>query len=1054
VTAERRRGDDGKQGRDRAALRVLGPVVVERAGSCVALAGAKARQLLAVLASAAGRPVSSDLLIETLWAGEPPPSAVASLQSHVSRLRGALAPEIAIVRAANGYLLDAGAAMVDGVRFEEMLRRSAEFPPAEAAQVLNRALGLWRGPAFGDDADLDAIRPEAVRLDELRLVATERWADARLHCGDAAALVGELDALVERHPLRERFWVLLMLALHRTGRQAEALRRAQQLRRLLAEEAGLDLPAGVRELERRILADEPALVLPAAPVIHQAVASRPAPADGSGDDAGRRSGASASHALRSSGTSGATAALLGSTSFVGREPEVAELVEALQRHALVTVSGPGGVGKTRLALRAAARLADAGRPVSVVQLATVRDPAGVGQVVAHGLDIQPRQHRTLDETIVEYLASRHDLLVLDNCEHLAGTVGPLVDRLRNSCPELGILATSRQPLGLAGEFVSVVAPLALPEPGRTALGDVARSPAVQLFVARAAAAVPDFALDEETCGAVAEICRRLEGLPLGLELAAARVRALGVDALAERLAYRVQSLGQLQRGDDGRQRTLADLVRWSYDLLEPRARAVFAQLGVFAGGFDLDAVDAVCGPGTGSAVAGPPLASPAGPHRANVRTAELGDIVDVLADLVDQSMVVLVDRRIPRYRLLEPLREFALDRLTDDGRLLDVEARHVDWFVELAERGAAGLDTPDEAAWAVRLDRNFDNFRTAMRSAARAGDADRAVRLVVALHERGIRAVQYEVMAWADLAASLPGARQHPAYPTVVGLSAYGEWVRGHLERSIELARAALAARGDGPAGDALAERVLANAHFYLGDDEGRDWIDRLLSAAREANASARVAHALYMASIAATSLGNSERGVALAGEAAAPAAIAGSRTALAQARYALGLALEGTDLDAALDHLEHAARLAGSAGNRWVEAFALTEVHWLRARRGEPLAALAGFRDVVSTWYRGGDWANQWLSLRRVLGVLVDAGALEAAAVLHGALEAAGVAHALPFEPADARRLVDLVDELRSLLGEGAFADAMGRGASLTESGIVEYVIERIDQLTPPDAG
>jgi tetratricopeptide (TPR) repeat protein len=550
--------------------------------------------------------------------------------------------------------------------------------------------------------------------------------------------------------------------------------------------------------------------------------------------------------------------------------------------------------------------------------------------------------------------------------------------------------------------------------------------------------VPQFELNEQNARSVADICRRLDGIPLAVELAAARLRVLGVDALAERLAQRVQSLGQLQRSSDGRHRTLVDLVRWSYDLLDPRSQHVFAQLAVFAGGFDLDAVDAVC--------------------EVERDGDPLTDTIDVLADLVEKSMVILVDRHVPRYRLLEPLREFALDRLTQDGALEAVEQRHLAWYLALAELGAKGLDTPRESTWSPQLDRNKDNFRAAFTYAIRTADVDAAIRLTVALRELGFRRVQYEVTAWADIVTDLPAAQGHPLHPTAVAVSAYGRWVRGDLDESIRLALEALEALGatePGEPASGLPERVLANSQFYLGNrDEALMWMDRMMRSARLAGDQPRLAHALYMCSVAQTSVGDTVRGAVLAGEARAAADAVGSGTALAQASYALGLALEGTDQDEALEHLETAARLAAAAGNRWVEAFALTEVHWIRARRGEHVAGLTGFGDVVRTWYRGSDWANQWLSLRRVFGVLVDLGAFDAAAVLYGALTSAGAAHALPFEPTDAQRLDDIVVDLRSLLGGAAFADAVRRGASMSDSEIVEHVIERIDELAGTPLG
>ncbi|HZJ27695.1 MAG TPA: hypothetical protein VFF40_11910 [Acidimicrobiia bacterium] len=551
---------------------------------------------------------------------------------------------------------------------------------------------------------------------------------------------------------------------------------------------------------------------------------------------------------------------------------------------------------------------------------------------------------------------------------------------------------------------------------------------MELFASRADAATRGFTLTDDNAAVVAEICRRLDGLPLALELAAARVRSMGIDTLAARLHQRIELLGQTQRGADGRQRTLHHLVEWSHDLLEPQEQKVFEQLAVFAGGFDLPAAEAVCLIG--------PQDSPT---------------VGTLAGLVDKSMVVLVDPGPPRYRLLEPLREFGLDRLAERGILEDVEDRHLSWFLDLAERGAAGLDSPDEPSWSVALDRDFDNLRAAHLTALRRDDAHSALRLVASLWEFAFRRVQYEVASWADASARLPGASDHPDRPVALAVSAYGRFVRGDMEAAISLAHQALEAEGKTETSDSgLPERVLGNTFFYMERvDEGLAWMDRMLDSARRSGSTARIAHGLYMRSVAETSVGAGSRGAVLAREARAAADAAQSPTAHAQADYALGLALERTDPSEALSYLERASLVAAEAGNRWIEAFALTEVHWLRAKHGEHMTALIGYADVVDTWYRGGDWANQWLSLRRVLGILVDLGAFEAAAVLHGSLTAVGASHALPFEPADAERLSDSVDQLRSLLGPAAFADAVRQGASMKDSEIVNFVEQQIAVLT-----
>lgn len=979
-------------------LRVLGGVALLRGNESVPLGGPKAQMLVSVLVAHRHHCLSNARLVEALWGEMAPKSASSTVQSLISRLRATLAPEFSITFGPAGYQLEILDGQIDSSRFESLLAQSRALEPERSLPVLEAALGLWRGPAFGPLGGAEEVRGEAVRLDELRLVATDEWAEASLRCGDPARMVGELEALVGLHPLRECYWRLLMLALHRTGRQAEALRRAGEFRSILAEEVGLDLSPAMRTLEAQILSDDPTLL---------------GERDGQGEPRATRIGA---HQL------------LGATSFIGRDPQLVSLAEALQQQPLITITGPGGVGKTRLAMRVAANtIDDFADGVVVVEFAGLRDPARAALVIAHALDVQLRQHRTIEETIEDHLASTRTLLLLDNCEHVTEAVAPLVDRLRSACPGLRILATSRQSLGLAGEYLEVLAPLAVPASGVDSIDEIRGCSAVELFVTRAASTTPGFSVTDDNALAVAEICRQLDGLPLALELAAARLRTMGVEALAVRLSQRVEMIGQTQRGADGRQRTLHDLVKWSHDLLEPEEQQVFEQLAVFAGGFDLVAAESVTVAGEGES-----------------------SVVGHIASLVDKSMVVLVDQSLPRYKLLEPLREFGLDHLRERGALEAAEDRHLEWFLDLAERGAVGLDSPEEAAWSADLDRDYENFRVAHLTAIRRNDADKALRLVASLREFAFRRVNYEITSWADSSSILEGAEGHPELPTALAVVAYGFFVRGDMQTAIELAHRTLEIEGASElSASGLPERVLANAYFYLEQiDVAFHWMNRMLLSSRRADAGGRIAHDLFMLSVAHTSVGDGIRGAVLAGEAKAAGGVVGSATANALADYALGLALEVSEPHEALALLERSGSVGAKAGNRWIEAFALTEVHSLRADNGENLVALAGYADVIDTWYRGGDWANQWLSLKRVLIILAELGAHEPAAVLYGALTAVGVARALPFIPAEAERLSQQVDHIRSELGPAAFAKALGQGASMRDREIVSFVKQQIESL------
>ncbi len=982
-----------------AELSVLGGLALRRAGESLPLGGPKAQLVLSVLVAHRANRLSASRLIEAVWGDEPPKSAATTLQSQISRLRSTLAPDFTISFEPAGYRLNVLDGEIDASRFEALVVRSRTLKTVESIAVLDTALALWHGAAFGQFADLPELQGEASRLDELRLVATEEWAEAKMACGGPAPIVGDLEAVVALHPLRESFWRLLMLALYRTGRQAEALRRAGELRSILGREVGLEPSPAVRELEAQILADDPRLLAEREPSTEHRPSTVAAPQ------------------------------LLGATSFVGREPDLASLVEALDDQPLITITGPGGVGKTRLAMRVAGttleRFDDG---VTVVEFASLRDPAGAAQVIAHALDVQQHQYRTIEMTIEEHLAPTRSLLLLDNCEHLTEAVAPLVDRLRSSCPGLRILATSRQSLGLAGEYIEALAPLTVPIDDAKPTIEIAGSAAVELFVNRASAASPGFALTNGNAASVADICRRLDGLPLALELAAARLRTMGVEALATRLRQRTEMLGQTQRGADGRQRGLHDIVRWSHDLLAPEERQVFEQLAVFARGFDLAAAEAVC----------------------NIEGGTM-PVLDHIVSLVDKSMVLLVDPGGSRYQLLEPLREFGLDRLRENRALEATEDRHLKWFLNLAERGEIGLDSPDEASWSANLDRNYDNLRAAHLTALRREDADCALRLVASLREFAFRRVNYEITSWADAAIALGDAKGNPHLPTVMAVSAYGRFVQGDTKTAIELAHQALETSGSPELSESgLPERVLGNAYFYHERiEEGLDWMNRMQLSAGRAGSSGRIAHGMYMRSVAQTSVGDEIRGAVLAGEARAAANTVGSLTADAEADYALGLALEHTAPDEALALLERASVVAAEAGNRWLEAFALTEVHSLKATQGEHLVSLAGYADVVETWHRGGDWANQWLSLRRILGILVELGSFEAAAVLHGALTAVGAAQALPFVPANAERLSQGLDDIQKQLGPAAFAGAVRRGTSMRDRDIVNFVQEQIASLT-----
>ncbi|MFE0022101.1 BTAD domain-containing putative transcriptional regulator [Amycolatopsis sp. NPDC059021] len=647
---------------------ILGEIAAWDAdGGRIALGGPRSRALLSLLALEAGHFVPAERLIDGMYGDSPPDGAANALQSQVSRLRNALKDVASVEFTSAGYRLDVDTAEVDVHRFEQLAgegRRALASGEADrAAELLRDALALWRGPAFADVPEAPFVAAQVTRLDELRADAAGDRVDAELALGHAQDVVGELRSAIADHPLRERPRAQLIRALNASGRPADALAAFEEARRTLAEELGADPGPDLAEA-------------------HLAV-------------------------LRGSPEKPSTTALPAQfTSFVGRDEELRQVSELLKRGRLVTLVGPGGTGKTRLAIGAAGV---APKQATFVGLAPYADDAELPQAVLAALGLRDGPLTTRGDGVardpadrlVSALAERAGLLVLDNCEHLIDAVARLVARLLAACPGLRVLATSREPLGITGELLAPVPRLAVPPPGTSAVRALDYA-AVRLFADRASAADPAFAVDERTIGDVQHVCAALDGLPLAIELAAARVRALPVGEIAARLDDRFRLLARGSRVADARHRSLRGVVEWSWDLLDEDERRLARRFTVFAGGATLPAAEQVTG---------------------------VADTLDLLPGLVDKSLVEVVGGR---YRMLETIRAFCAEQLTAAGEDDELRRAHGEYFVRLAEEADPKLRTADQLSWLDRLDAEYDNILAALRWSAESA-SDIAMRLVTAL---------------------------------------------------------------------------------------------------------------------------------------------------------------------------------------------------------------------------------------------------------------------------------------------------------------------------------
>jgi predicted ATPase/DNA-binding SARP family transcriptional activator len=771
---------------------VLGPLQVEENGRAMALGGQRKRAVLALLLVDAGRPVPIDRIVSEIWPEEPVASVRDSLYTYVSQLRKALGSD-RIGRVDGAYRLDlTDADEIDALVFESNAKHAGRLlgsDPEAAGQLLDSGLSLWRGRPYEGFEDLSSLVPEAARLEELRLDAIADRIEAELAAGGTPS-AGDVEKLCEEHPYRERLWGLLARTLYRAGRQAEAVRTFTRLRTVLGDELGLGLSPELSRLEEQILLQDPSLDPDAAPP----PTNLPIPV----------------------------------SSFVGRVDELVLLDKAIHEHRLVTLVGPGGAGKTRLAIEAAGNVRGSFRDgVWLVDLAKVPEPESVPQAVAAALHIAEQPGVDLAESMGAYLRPRTTLLVLDNCEHVVATTAALATALLEKAPNLRILATSRQVLGSVGEVRFSLEGLA------TSGDEESSFEAERLFEARAASVLSGFALEATNRTAVGSICCRLDGMPLAIELAAARADVLSPAEIDAHLVHRFALLADTP-SPRSVHRSLRASMDWSYDILSASGQQAFDAFGVFEGPFSVAAAAAVLGAGDGV------------------------EAIDQIRSLGGASLLQAVspDGRGSLYRLLETPRLYARDHLVDSGRWDTVVERHDDHYRDVCAGLRSAFFGRERVAAQQQIEAELADYHAAFDRMLAEGDSHKSLEMAWALGHVWMfssRLVEGERRLGQLLEASRGDQNQLRADALTIAtfLSLYrqqfdqaGVWAdeATDIYRSINdgqglaylLARRghALFLGGDGPTGMAMLEESL-DVCTRIGYDDGTAWPMTLLAQAR-----------------------------------------------------------------------------------------------------------------------------------------------------------------------------------------------------------------------------
>jgi len=880
-------------------LELLGPMRLFVQGKLVEVPGRVRRSLLARLAIARNDVVVVSTLIDDLWPSDPPEAARRALHTHLSRIRRHLGPHAErLQRSPVGYRLELGEGELDVLDLQAEVRRAhatMATSPDDAVRILRALVDLWRGDALVEFDELTVFSGEAAALAEVRCELVDDLLAAMLAAGDRDA-IAEARRATTAQPLRERTHQLLMEALAADGQAVDALRVGRGYSRRLRTTSGLDPGNEFTALEQRIAGDRPLVVAP-------------------------------------------TRSL---TSFVGRRDELVQLASAAAKPGLVTLVGAGGVGKTRLALEFVNSLPESARR-GVVALATVSASADVPAAAAAALGVRSNGSTPLTTLLTEVIHINGWLLVLDNCEHVIQAVRDLVVDVLDACPNLTVLTTSRQPLGLAGEVVLRLAPLGLP-PRDADLGDLERSAAGQLFLERARHANPGLQVHAGLGPSIAGIVRALDGLPLALELAAGRLNAFSVTDLHDRLGGVSVLLEGGRATNSARHASLRATLEWSYQLLDPHEQGFFCALALFVDGFTLDAAEA-----TGAAI-----------------DAHFDPAVSV-GRLVDASFLEpVLDTEPARYRMLEPIRAFALTMLEDSGRRPLAVAAHAVWARSLASFIGSCYGGPREAAAVDVLQRELVNLRAVHERACAARDLPTRRALAVGLDLIATYREVPDIHTWAVALVTDDAIDGSEHDPVLCGLAARSAAMQGKIDLAEALAKRSLAQT----ATDVAALDALSAVMMYRG--RMAEAVDILLAAA---DASPTPADRLTLDACAA--LAASYRGDHDAARQYNKVGMTIAEECDSDLGRAFGYYVEG-EIAAACDSTavqfyEAALRSAARAKAGFVEGIALVGLASIQRATGRTEDALASYKALIERWRSAGSWTQQWTTLRNLAETIAE---------------------------------------------------------------------------------